>query len=79
MIQGEVLALTRFKGSDGALGRGFWVLPCTAWLPRGASEALSGFDNYVAWAYHRHQEWLGVRIAALRVDMGNLGSKEEVD
>ena len=73
MIQGEVLALTRFKGSDGTLGRGFWVLPCTAWMPRGASEALSGLDNYVAWAYHRHQERSGVRIAAFRVDMGNVG------
>jgi len=69
------LALTRFKGSDGALGRGFWVLPCTAWMPRGAREAPSGFDDHVAWAYHRYQEQSGVRIAAFRVDMGNVGGK----
>ena len=73
MIQGEVLALTRFNGSDGALGRGFWVLPCTAWMPRGASEAPSGLDSYVARAYHWYQERSGVRIAAFRVDMGNVG------
>ena len=68
-----MLALTRFKGSDEALGRGFRVLPRMAWMPRVASEAPSGLDSHVAWVYHRYQDRSSARIAALRVEMGNIG------
>ena len=45
MIKGEILALTRLRGSDGTLGRGFWVLPHELGMPRTASGPPSRFDG----------------------------------